>query len=75
MKKRIRIHPDKMDSILKHYILEDPIVQAIEEINPYVKEFLSKNFHGPKMPVTVIDKETLESKTYTQVKISVVTNF
>ena len=42
MKKRIRIHPDKMDSILKHYILEDPIVQAIEEIKPYVKEFLSK---------------------------------
>ncbi len=42
------------------------LFQAIKLIAPItrfrVKEFLSKNFHGPKMPVTVIDKETLESK-------------
>ncbi len=42
------------------------LFQAIKLIAPItrfrVKEFLSKNFHGPKIPVTVIDKETLESK-------------
>jgi len=40
--KGIRIHPDKMDSIFKNYILEDPLVQAIEEIKPYVSDFLSR---------------------------------
>jgi hypothetical protein len=42
------------------------LYQAIKSIAPVVrfkvKEFLSKNFHGPKLPVTVIDKETLLPK-------------
>ena len=41
IKKRIRIQPDKMDSIFKNYILENPLVQAIEEITTYVQDFLS----------------------------------
>lgn len=41
LQKGIRIHPDKMDSIFQNYILEDPLVQAIEEIKPYVSDFLS----------------------------------
>lgn len=40
--KNIRISPDKMDSIFKHYILEDIIVQAIEELKPTMQQFLSK---------------------------------
>ena len=31
-----------MDSIFKHYVLEDTIVQAIEELKPTMQQFLSK---------------------------------
>lgn len=40
--KNIRISPDKMDSIFKHYVLEDNVVKAIEELKPMMQEFLSK---------------------------------
>lgn len=38
--KGIRIHPDRMDSIFKNYILEDSVAKAIEELKPYVEDFL-----------------------------------
>jgi hypothetical protein len=39
--KGIRITPDRMDSIYKSYILESKILQAIEELQPIMEEFLS----------------------------------
>lgn len=39
--KGIRIHPDRMDSVFKGYILEDKIVKAIEELKPYLEDFLN----------------------------------
>jgi hypothetical protein len=38
--KKIRISPDKLDSIFKSYIVENSIVKAIEELKPKIEEFL-----------------------------------
>lgn len=40
IRKGVKISPDLMDSVYKHYILEDDVMQAIEEIKPELQLIL-----------------------------------
>ena len=40
IRKNIKISTDLMDSVYKHYILENDVLEAIEEIKPEVEDFL-----------------------------------
>lgn len=40
IRKNIKISADLMDSVYKHYILENDVLEAIEEIKPEVEDFL-----------------------------------